>query len=62
MRYTEEDWERLSELEKMYLIEKQKEIESEYEEWENEQGNKRLPAIVKIKKQKIKNGSKGWNL
>ena len=49
MRHTEEDWERLSELDKMYLLEKDREIMEEWMEWEEEQQRKkRLPAKIEV--------------
>lgn len=47
-KHIEEDWERMSELDKMYLLEKQKEIEEEWQQWEEEQ--EKLPAKIKVKK------------
>lgn len=55
MRHTEEDWERLSKLDKMYLQEKENEMIEEWMEWEEEQQKKkRLPAkiVTKMKKEK----------
>jgi len=50
MRHTEEDYERLSLLDKMYLQEKEQDMICEWQQWEEEQN--RLPAEVKIKKKK----------
>lgn len=47
-----EDYERLSEMDKMYLAEKEQEIIHEWQQWEEEQVvKKKLPAkiVVKIK-------------
>lgn len=49
-----EDYERLSEMDKMYLAEKEQEMIHEWQQWEEEQGVKeKLPAkiVVKIKKE-----------
>lgn len=49
-----EDYERLSEMDKMYLAEKEQEIIHEWQQWEEEQVvKKKLPAkiVVKIKKE-----------
>lgn len=49
-----EDYERLSEMDKMYLAEKEQEIIHEWQQWEEEQEvKKKLPAkiVVKIKKE-----------
>ena len=54
-----EDWERLPEMDKMYLIEKQREIEEGWQQWEEEQT--RLPAKIEVyepKRQKIVDKSK----
>jgi len=45
--FIEEDWERLSELDKMYLYEKHREMEEEWHQWE-EKHKKRLPAKIKV--------------
>jgi len=49
-----EDYERLSEMDKMYLAEKEQEMIHEWQQWEEEQEVKeKLPAkiVVKIKKE-----------
>lgn len=52
MKHLEEDWERLSEMDQMYVIEKQKEIEEEWQQWEEEQQRKKkLPAKIIISKE-----------
>jgi hypothetical protein len=40
------DWERESDRHAMFLLEKHKLDEYEWQEWEQEERNKRLPAIV----------------
>ena len=46
---TDEDWERLHELNQIYVIEKQREMEEEWQRWEEEQEQKnRKPARIKI--------------
>ena len=50
MRYTEEDWERTNVLEEMYLIEKQIEIETQWQEWI--ETHEKHPAVVKTKRRK----------
>lgn len=55
MKHIEEDWERLPEIEKMYLIEKQKELEDEWQEWYEEQEREEAEIIIKTKKVIIKN-------
>lgn len=47
-RHIEEDFERLSELDKMYLVEKEREMIEEWQRWEEEH-MERLPAIINIK-------------
>ena len=42
----EEDWERIPESDKMWLIEKEQEMWNEYQEYEDEQ--LRLPAKIKL--------------
>lgn len=48
MRHTEEDWERLSEMDKMYLKEKEMEMIHEWQQWEEEQREK-LPAKIIVR-------------
>lgn len=53
-----EDYERLSEMDKMYLAEKEQEMIHEWQQWEEEQGVKeKLPAriVVRTKEGNIKN-------
>jgi len=53
-----EDYERLSEMDKMYLVEKEQEMIHEWQQWEEEQGVKeKLPAriVVRTKEGNIKN-------
>jgi hypothetical protein len=45
MKHLEEDFEMLPKIEQMYLLEKQREIEEEWREWEEQQ---KLPAEVNI--------------
>ena len=52
MRHTEEDYERLSLLDKMYLQEKEQEMICEWQQWEEHQN--RLPAEIVVKKIKEK--------
>jgi len=52
MRHTEEDYERLSLLDKMYLQEKEQDMICEWQQWEEEQN--RLPAEIVVKKIKKK--------
>lgn len=47
-KYVEEDFERLSELDKMWLLEKDREMFTEWQQWTEEQENKRLPAVIKM--------------
>ena len=54
MRHIEEDWERLSSLEKMYLIEKQKELEDEWQEWCEEQEREEAEIVIKTKHKKVR--------
>jgi len=42
----EEDWERISELDKLWLMEKEQEMWNEYQQWDDEQS--RLPAKIKL--------------
>lgn len=58
MKHIEEDWERLPEIEKMYLIEKQKELEDEWQEWYEEQEREEAEIIIKTKKVIMKNETK----
>ncbi len=45
-----EDYERLSEMDKMYLAEKEQEIIHEWQQWEEEQEvKKKLPAKIVVK-------------
>lgn len=46
MKHIEEDWERLSELDKMYLMEREHELWEEYQEWNDR--HERLPAKVTV--------------
>ena len=52
IRHKEEDWERLSILDRMYLIEKEQEMINEWQQYEEE--HKKLPAKVVVKKTKKK--------
>jgi len=59
MRHTEEDWERLPELDKMYLLEKQREMEEEWWEQECREKDKELKeALIKVKIEKEKKKKK----
>ena len=58
MRYTEEDWERINSLNEMYLIEKQREIEEEWQQWCEEQEREEAEIIIKTKKVIMKNETK----
>ena len=49
-----EDFERALELDQMYLIEYQKEIEEQWQQWEEEH---RLPAKIEIMSKKKRNAS-----
>jgi hypothetical protein len=42
----EEDYERLSDTDKMYLLARQREIEEEWMQWEDEQERLKKPAKV----------------
>lgn len=44
--YIEEDWERLPEMDRMYLMERENELWEEYQEWCDERD--RLPAKVTV--------------
>lgn len=46
-KFVEEDWERLSETEKMYIWEKENEVWEEYQEWIEKQ--EKLPAKIIVK-------------
>lgn len=46
MKHIEEDFERLSEMDKMYLMEKEQEMIHEWQQWEEEQ--EKLPAKIII--------------
>ena len=48
MKHLEEDWERLPELDQMYVIEKQREVDAEFQQWMEEQ-EERGPATIEIK-------------
>ena len=54
---TEEDFERLSELDQMYLLEKEREIIDEWQQWEEEQQKKAenreivMQSVIKLKKE-----------
>ena len=50
MKHIEEDFERLSMLDKMYLIEHEQEMINEWQQWEEE--NSKLPAKIIIKESK----------
>lgn len=39
-KYIEEDFERLSDLDKMYIVEKEREMIEEWQQWEEEQEEK----------------------
>lgn len=47
-RHIEEDFERLSELDKMYLVEKEREMIEEWQRWEEEYAEKH-PVIITVK-------------
>jgi hypothetical protein len=50
-----EDYERLSEMDKMYLIEAKLQMEEEWQRWEEEQEKRHLlPAIVELVTIKVK--------
>jgi len=55
-RFVEENWERLSETDKMYLLEKEREIQNEWMQWEDEQ--KRKPAKIVVNMPVVKEGIK----
>jgi hypothetical protein len=44
----EEDWERLSDTDKMYLLAKEREIEEEWMQWEDEQERKPAKIVVNM--------------
>lgn len=46
-KHIEEDFERLSELDKMYLWERENEVWEEYWQWEEER-QERLPAKIEV--------------
>ena len=46
-KFIKEDWERLSDLDKMYLIEREREIAEEWQQWEDEHHEEKLPAIIR---------------
>ena len=52
----EEDFERLSEMDKMYIWEKENEVWEEYQHWIEEL--ERLPAKIEVIKPKVKEGEK----
>ena len=50
-KYIEEDFERMKELDGVWSIEAQREVEEEYWEWlEEEERKNRLPAIIYVEK------------
>jgi hypothetical protein len=60
MKHLEEDWEMLPKIEQMYIIEKQREEEEQYQQWLEDQ--ERKPATVEIiYKNKKKHEKSGRN-
>jgi hypothetical protein len=50
-RFIEEDWERLSDLDKMYLRERENEIWEEYQQWIDEQERQPAKIVVNMPKE-----------
>jgi hypothetical protein len=47
--FTEEDFERVADMDQMYLVEEHMRMEAEWQEWEMEQEKlTRLPAIIEV--------------